>query len=200
MAINSGWWMASVGAFLMLGGSGAASLLRSPFAGAAAFEAARDSVADERRYVAAVGTIGDSAIRRLDFFPTRAQLRIQTAFISSSNGTQVPFDDLASRSDAAAQAIDAAVEQLAGVVVPRDLAALNAELVEALKDATRAGASLTHAAYACQLSMSSVERCQVPFSGASTRLAKSYERYLAVRDRIREKVLDTDTHMIPFSR
>jgi hypothetical protein len=200
MASNSGWWMASVGAFLMLGGSGAANLLRSPLGGAAAFEAARDSVADERRYVAAVGTIGDSAIRRLDFFPTRAQLRVQTAFISSSNGTQVPFDDLASRSDAAAQAIDAAVERLAGVTVPRDLEALNAELVKALQDATRASASLTHAAYACQLSMSSVERCQVPFSGASTRLAKAYERYLGVRGRIREKVLDTDTHMTPFSR
>jgi hypothetical protein len=200
MASNSGWWMASVGAFLMLGGSGAANLLRSPLGGAAAFEAARDSVADERRYVAAVGTIGDSAIRRLDFFPTRAQLRVQTAFISSSNGTQVPFDDLASRSDAAAQAIDAAVERLAGVTVPRDLEALNAELVKALRDATRASASLTHAAYACQLSMSSVERCQVPFSGASTRLAKAYERYLGVRGRIREKVLDTDTHMTPFSR
>ena len=200
MAINSGWWMASVGAFLMLGGSGAANLLRSPFGRAVAFEAARDSVADERRYVAAVGTIGDSAIRRLDFFPTRAQLRVQTAFISSSNGTQVPFDDLASRSDAAAQAIDAAVERLAGVTVPRDLAALNAELVKALKDAMRASASLTQAAYACQLAMSSVERCQVPFSGASTRLAKSYENYLGVRGRIREKVLDTDTHMTPFSR
>lgn len=200
MASNSGWWMASVGAFLMLGGSGAANLLRSPLGGAAAFEAARDSLADERRYVAAVGTIGDSAIRRLDFFPTRAQLRVQTAFISSSNGTQVPFDDLASRSDAAAQAIDAAVERLAGVTVPRDLEALNAELVKALQDATRASASLTHAAYACQLSMSSVERCQVPFSGASTRLAKAYERYLGVRGRIREKVLDTDTHMTPFSR
>ena len=134
------------------------------------------------------------------FFPTRAQLRVQTAFISSSNGTQVPFDDLASRSDAAAQAIDAAVERLAGVTVPRDLEALNAELVKALQDATRASASLTHAAYACQLSMSSVERCQVPFSGASTRLAKAYERYLGVRGRIREKVLDTDTHMTPFSR
>jgi hypothetical protein len=200
MTINSGWWMASFGAVLVLSGSSAANLLRSPLADGSTLESVRDSVADERRYVAAVGTIGDSAIRRLDFFPARAQLRVQSAFLSTSNGAQVPFEDLAARSDAAAQAIDAAVERLTDVTVPRDLESLNIELVRALRDALRASAALTQAAYACRMSIESVERCQAPFSGASARLVKAYEHYLLVRDRIREKVLDTDTHMTPFSR
>jgi len=199
MSIYSSWRMASVGTVVVLGASGATNLLRSP-RGADALEVERDSVAEERAYVAAVGTVGDSAIRRLDFFPTRAQLRIQTAFLSPSADAGVPFDDLASRSDAAAQGIDVALERLAGVVVPRDLKTLNAELVNALKDATRATSSLSRAAYACHQSIASVDHCQVPFSGASSRLAKSYDRYLGARDKIRTQVLDTDTHLSEFVR
>jgi hypothetical protein len=69
----------------------------------------------------------------------------------------------------------------------------------ALKAATQASARLTAASRACQLSMASVDRCQVPFSSASSRVAESYKRYLDVRAKIRAQVLDTDTRLAPFS-
>jgi len=185
----------SVGAVAMLGVSSVGKHGRDVLG-----RTARDSIAEERAYVAAVATIADSAIRRLDFFPARAQLRVQTAFLGPAANASIPFDDLASRGDAAALAIDMAVERLAAAPVPRDLKELNLRLINALKDATRASALLTTAAHACQMSVASVERCQAPFSAASSRMAMSYKRYVDVRSRIRAQVLDTDTHLGEFTR
>jgi hypothetical protein len=162
--------------------------------------AARDSITEERAYALAVGTIGDSAIHALDFFPARAQLRIQTAFLNPSLDLSIPFDDLAARSLAASQAIGGALERMAVVSIPRDLKDLNAELVKALNSATRASVALTTAAHACQMSVTSVERCQVPFSSASSRMAESYKRYVGARAKIRAQILDTDTHLADFDR
>jgi len=159
-----------------------------------------DSVAEERAYVAAVVTIADSAIHRLDFFPARAQLRVQTAFLASSRDATIPFDDLASRGDAAAVAMDAAVDRLATAHVPGDLKELHAKLVSALEEGIRASASLTAASRGCQLSMTSIEQCQAPFTSASSRIATSYRRYVEARARIQAQVLDTDTHLGEFKR
>jgi len=184
----------SLGAVAMLGASSVAKRDHAP-AGSVA-----DSVAVERAYVAAVATVGDSAIRRLDFFPARAQVRVQTAFLASANDESIPFDELASRGDAAAVAIDMAVERLAVMSVPADLKDLHSRLVNALRDGTRASASLTTAARACQMSVASLERCQAPFSAASSRMAMSYKRYIDARAKIRSQVLDTDTHLPEFTR
>ena len=89
---------------------------------------------------------------------------------------------------------------LPSVSVPADLKRLNAQLLGALKDATGASASLTTAAHACQFAIGSVERCQGPFSAASSRLSASYKRYVEGRARIRAQVLDTDTHLAEFRR
>jgi len=181
--------MLSLGAVAMLGVSSGGTLARAP----------QDLVAEERAYALAVGAIADSAIRRLDFFPTRAQLRVQAAFMTPSDAP-LPFDDLAARGDAASVAIDVALDKFVEVHVPEDLKPLNAELVKALQDATRASANLTAAARSCQVSMLSVNRCQVPFTSASSRLAESYKRYLGARARIGAQVLDTDTHLQEFKR
>jgi hypothetical protein len=184
----------SLGAIAMLGGTGVATLAREPrLAGVRP-----DSVAEERAYVVAVATIADSAIHRLDFFPARAQLKVQTAFLSPAGDGTVPFDDLASRGSAATVEIDAAVERLSSIAVPGDLKKLNAQLLRALEDATQASAWLVNAAHACEATMASVERCQAPFSSASSRVAASYKRYVDARARIRAQVLDTDTHLADF--
>jgi hypothetical protein len=182
----------SIGAVAMLGVSSVATSGRARVTSS-------DLIAEERAYAAAVGTIADSAIHRLDFFPARAQLRVQAAFLMPS-GDQVPFEDLAALGTAASVAIDAAIDRLADLPVPPDLKRLNAELVNALRDATRASANLTAAAHACEMSMDSINRCQVPFSAASSRFAASYNRYLGARAKIRAQVVDTDTHLAEFKR
>lgn len=181
--------MLSFGVAATLGLSSIASLRRE----------SRDLVAEERAYAAAVGAIADSAIHRLDFFPARAQLRVQAAFLLPSDDA-VPFDNLAAHGDAASVAIDAALDRFSDIHVPDDLKALNAELVNALKDATRASANLTAAAHSCQMSMVSVNRCQVPFTSASSRLAASYKHYLDARAKIGTQVVDTDTRLVAFAR
>jgi hypothetical protein len=191
--------MLSIGAAAMLGVSSVATPSHAPQLSIRSAGASGDLVAEERAYVAAVGTIADSAARRLDFFPTRAQLRVQAAFLLPSDDA-VPFDDLAARGDAASVAIDAALERFADVHVPEDLKSLNAELVKALNDATQASVNLTAAAHACQVSMTSVNRCQVPFSSASSKLAASYKHYLGARAKIGAQVLDTGTHLSEFRR
>jgi hypothetical protein len=190
----------SIGAVAMLGATSAAKLTFPARGGPRVEAGARDSVTQERAYAVAVAAIADSAIHRLDFFPVRAQLRVQTAFLAPSSDLPVPFDDLAARSAAVAEEIDAAVERLSSVSVPADLKRLNAQLLGALKDATGASASLTTAAHACQFAIGSVERCQGPFSAASSRLSASYKRYVEARARIRAQVLDTDTHLAEFRR
>jgi hypothetical protein len=190
MFIGRRW---SIGAVAMLGVSGVATFTRLPL------NESRDLVAEERAYALAVGTIADSAIHRLDFFPTRAQLRIQAAFLLPSNDP-VPFDDLAGRGDAVSSAIGLALDQFTDIRVPGDLKGLNAELVNALKDATRASANLAAAAQLCQVAMASIDRCQAPFTSASSHLAASYKRYLGARAKIGAQVVDTDTRLVEFKR
>lgn len=189
----------SIGAVTMLGASSVATLA-PPRLNTRAGDVVADSVSDERAYAVAIATIADSAIHRLDFFPGRAQLRVQTAFLSPTPDAAIPFDDLAARGNAASVEIDAAVERLSTAPVPHDLKELSTKLLGALKDATRASWSLTTAAHACGQSIASVERCQVPFSSASSRVAESYKRYVDVRAKIRSQVLDTDTHLDDFKR
>lgn len=190
----------SIGVVAMLGASSIATLTRTPAMHTGPASGVIDSVAEEHAYAIAVRTIADSAIHRLDFFPARAQLRVQTAFLAASPEASVPFDELAQLSAAATVAIGVAAERFAGVAVPSDLKTLHVELVKALEGATQAGEHLTMAAQACQVSMASVDRCQVPFSSASSRVADSYKRYLAARSKIRAQVLDTDTHLPEFAR
>lgn len=191
--------MLSIGAVAMLGATSIATLTRHPQPSLHAAELSADSVAEERSYAVAVATIADSAIHRLDFFPGRAQLRIQAAFVLPSSD-QVPFDDLAARGNAATTAIGAALDRFREVRVPADLKALHRELVNALTDANRATANLTMAANACQGSMSSIDRCQVPFTSATSRLAASYNHYLGARAKIGAQIVDTDTHLAEFKK
>jgi len=188
----------SIGAVAMLGATSIATLGSRPQLSVRAAEVSSDSIAEERAYAFAIATVADSAIHRLDFFPARAQLKVQTAFLTASSEATVPFDDLAARGDAASIQIDDAVERLASVRVPADLRGLNTQLVKTLKGATKATASLTAAAHSCQVSMTSVDRCQVAFSAASSRVAESYKRYIEVRAKIRAQILDTDTHIDDF--
>lgn len=198
MWIIAGQRFVSIGAVAMLGATGVATVSRTTQHPVTVEHIVPDSVSVERAYAAAVATIADGAMHRLDFFPARAQLRVQTAFMAPAPDASIPFDDLATRGSAAAMEIDVAVERLAAVSVPGDLKALNTRLVNALKDATRASSSLTAAAHACQQSMTSVDHCQVPFSSASSRVAESYKHYIEARAKIRAQVLDTDTHLEDF--
>ncbi|HEY4307524.1 MAG TPA: hypothetical protein VGM82_23825 [Gemmatimonadaceae bacterium] len=182
----------SIAAAAMLGVSGVATLVRLP-------HEFPDNTAEERAYAVAIGEIADSAIHRLDFFPSRAQLRIQAAFMLPSDDP-VPFDALASRGNAASAAIGLAVDRFTDVRVPDDLRKLNAELVNALKDANNASANLTAAAHVCETMMTSINRCQAPFTSASSRLAASYNRYLGARAKIGAQIVDTDTHLADFKR
>jgi molybdopterin-guanine dinucleotide biosynthesis protein A len=162
-------------------------------------DAPRDTVQQERVYASAVATLADSAIHRLDFFPARAQLRVQTAFLSAqSEATSVPFAELAAIGAAAALAIDEGAQRFKAVAVPADLTALHGALVSSLSAATRAADRLAAAASACQASMMSIERCQTPFAAASSRLLESYKAYLAARSKIGSQILDTQTHLAEF--
>jgi len=200
MLVHVSHRMLSIGAFAMLGATGIATLGSGPQLSLRMAGVSADSIAEERAYAGAIATVADSAIHRLDFFPARAQLRVQTAFLIPSSEETVPFDDLAVRGDAASIQIDAAVERLATVRVPSDLHALNTQLVKSLKGATNAAVSLTAAAHSCHVSMASIDRCQVPFSAASSRVAESYKRYIEVRAKIRAQILDTDTRIDDFRR
>ena len=159
----------------------------------------RDSVKDERAYASAVSAIGDSIIHRLDFFPDRAQLRVQMAFVSSPNAlVAVPFDEIAEMSAAVAVAVDEGVERFAAIVVPHDLRSLHAELMKSLRSATAAADPLTLAARACSTAPASIQRCQTPFTAASSQLSSAYKDYRAVRTKIASQVLDTQTHLSEF--
>ena len=159
----------------------------------------RDSVDDERAYATAVAAIADRAIHRLDFFPARAQLRVQTAFLSSPNDTAaVPFAQLASISATAASAIDEDTQRFAGVAVPDDLKGLHRDLMNSLRAAVAAADRLAAAAAACRASTVSIQRCQSPFTSASSKLSTAYRDYLATRAKIAAQILDTNTQLIAF--
>ena len=166
---------------------------------ASAQVAPRDSIEDERAYAIALAAIADRAIHRLDFFPARAQMRVQTAFLSSPNdSTAVPFAQIASISATAASAIEEDTQRFAGVVVPDDLKGLHRDLVNSLRAAISAADRLSQAAGSCRVSTVSVQRCQSPFTSASAKIATAYRDYLATRAKIAAQVLDTNTELIAF--
>jgi hypothetical protein len=152
----------------------------------------------ESAYARAVATLGDSAVHRLDFFPARAQLRVQLAFLDPRAASVVPFGALARLSADAAPAVADLADRLGGVAAPADLDALHASLRTALDDATAALTHLAAAATACAADAGSVARCQAPFTEASSRLARAYARYLDARRRVRDRITDTGTVLPAF--
>lgn len=169
------------------------------FRTAVAQAAPRDSVQDERAYAVAVAAIADSAIHHLDFFPERNQLRVQMAFLSSPNDPRaVPFTEIARTSASVAIAIDEGIQRFEMVVVPHDLQARHRELTKSLHAAATAADRLAVAANACSVFGASIQRCQTPFTGASTQLSNAYRDYLAIRAKIADQVLDTETHLVEF--
>jgi hypothetical protein len=50
------------------------------------------------------------------------------------------------------------------------------------------------------MNVSSTQRCQSPFTSASTALSEAYKRYLDTRVKIREQIRDTQTELPEFRR
>ncbi len=160
----------------------------------------RGAARDEAVYAKVIETLADSAIHRLDFFPTRSQTRVQMLFLSANDSVSVLFADLGRRSIGAALAVDQMLGRFGTVLVPDDLHALHTELTSALTAARAALDRLSSAATGCQMGVSSVQRCQVPFTSASTAVTDAYKRYLDARLKIREQIRDTQTDLAEFRR
>lgn len=155
-------------------------------------------VAREQAYARAIESFGDSAIRRLDFFPASTQLRVQTAFSDGRAPRAVNFSALRERSAEASLELDEIIHLLETTLAPEDLSGFHRSMLEALR---RAEAGLTHLARAsagCESSPGSLQHCQSPFTAASSEVAGAYGRYLAVRNRIREQIIDTGTLLAEF--
>jgi hypothetical protein len=153
----------------------------------------------EAAYAQAIATLADSAIRQLDFFPAKVQLRVQMAFLDPARSASVPFDQLAARSSTAADVVGDIGDRIDGLTPPGDLAPLHAALAESLRDARGALAQLATTAETCRGAAESVARCQAPFTSASSQLARAYKRYLATRARIGEQITDTGTILPRFA-
>lgn len=160
----------------------------------------RDSVRDEARYAKDIETVADSAIHRLDFFPTRSQTRAQMLFYSPTDSVAALFADLGRRSLGAAMVVDEMIGRFGATLVPDDLHDLHTQLMSALGAARTALDRLAAASAACQMGVSSVQRCQSPFTSASTALTNAYKRYLDARVKIREQIRDTQTELREFRR
>jgi hypothetical protein len=159
--------------------------------------AAGDPAHEEAVYAQSIIQIADSAIHRLDFFPVRAQVRIQMMFAARDSAGAL-FFEIARRSESAALVVDDIVSRFAGVRAPDDLRALHAELVGSLRAARAALDRLSASATACQADPSAVLRCQTPFTSASSALGKAYRRYLDARFKIRDQITDTRTVLPEF--
>jgi hypothetical protein len=159
-----------------------------------------DSVARlEAAYARAIATLADSAIRQLDFFSAKAQLRVQMAFLDPGRSALVPFDLLAERSSTAADVVGDLGDRLDGLTPPGDLAPLHVALAESLRDARGALAQLATTSQVCRGAVASVPRCQAPFTSASTQLTRAYKRYLDTRARIGDQITDTGTLLPRFT-
>jgi len=152
----------------------------------------------EAAYAHAVAVLADSVIRQLAVLPTRAQLRVQTAFLDPTQASAVPFGELARRSASAADAAESAAERFGIMAPPRDLVALHGELTASLRDAQTALGRVVAAAAACANDAASLQRCQVPFTEASGAMTRAYRRYLDVRRRLGDQVTDTGTILPAF--
>jgi hypothetical protein len=173
-----------------------ASLIGTPLGA----QAARDSARQEKDYANVIETVADSAIHRLDFFPARAQTRAQLLFVSPSDSVAVLFAELGRRSLSAAVVVDEMIGRFNATTVPDDLRSLHRDLISALGAARASLDRLAAASAGCQLSVSSMQRCQSPFTSASTALSDAYGRYLAARIKIREQIRDTETDLAEFRR
>jgi len=160
----------------------------------------RDTVRDEATYARAIEMVADSAIHRLDFFPARSQTRVQLLFLAANDTVAVLFADLGRRSLGAAVVVDQMIGQFGAALVPEDLRGLHGDLLAALTAARSALDRLAAASAGCQMSVSSVQRCQSPFTSASTALSDAYKRYLDTRVKIREQIRDTQTELPEFRR
>ncbi|MGH7615677.1 MAG: hypothetical protein ACREPM_00440 [Gemmatimonadaceae bacterium] len=158
------------------------------------------AVHDEGLYAKVIENVADSAIHRLDFFPARAQTRVQLLFLSAGDSISVLFADLNRRSLGAAVAVDQMIGRLGTTLVPDDLQELHAQLLSALAAARAALDRLAIASASCQMSVSSVQRCQSPFTSATSALASAYKRYVETRVKIREQIRDTQTELPEFRK
>lgn len=171
--------------------------------GAAVAQAQRgavDNVAAEASYALTIARVADSAIHRLDFFPARTQVRIQMAFLSPGESNKVPFGTIHQRGTDAALIVDAMLQSLVGVAAPEDLVTLHKALLASLRDATHALNELSAAAAACDAAPISVQRCQVPFTSASSAVSEAYTHYLEARSKIAMQITDTGTRLAEFNR
>jgi hypothetical protein len=155
---------------------------------------------DEARYARVIETTADSAIHRLDFFPVRSQTRVQLLFLSPSDSVAVLFADLGRRSLGAAVAVDQMIGRVGSAIVPDDLRDLHTELMSALRAARSALDRLAAASAGCQTGVSSLQRCQSPFTSASTAVTDAYAHYLDTRVKIRDQIRDTQTDLAEFRR
>jgi hypothetical protein len=152
---------------------------------------------EEAAYAVSIMHVADSAIHRLDFFPARSQLRVQMLFMTRESANPV-FSDVGHRSLGAALVVDEIATSFEGIHAPEDLRRLHAELVSSLHAARAALDRLSASANACQVDVSSVQRCQSPFTAASSALSQAYKRYLDARVKIKEQIADTQTVLPDF--
>lgn len=152
----------------------------------------------EAAYATSVAKVADSAIRRLDFFPARAQVRVQMLLLTPHDSAVAIFAEITRRSRDAALSLDEIAQHFESTPVPDDLGELHRNLLSALRDARTALARLERASSACAVDLSSSTRCQGAFSSASSAVAQSYARYLDVRAKIREQITDTQTVLPEF--
>jgi hypothetical protein len=176
------------------------ALVASLAASALSAQPARERARDEAVYARVIESVADSAIHRLDFFPARAQTRAQLLFVSPNDSVAVLFAELGRRSLGAAVVVDEMIGRFNVTTVPDDLRGLHRDLMSALGAARAALDRLAAASAGCQLSVSSVQRCQSPFTSASTALSDAYGRYLGARVKIREQIRDTETDLAEFRR
>jgi hypothetical protein len=179
----------------LLSAAGGMAALPSLAAGQAT--AAMDS-ASETAYARAITRIADSAMHRLDFFPARAQLRVQMLFLAAHDSVAPLFVEIGRRSEMAALRVDEIVSEFGSIRAPDDLRQMHVDLVASLNAARAALDRLGVSAMACQADVRSIARCQTPFTAASTALGVAYKRYLDTRGRIRDQIIDTRTVLPDF--
>jgi hypothetical protein len=156
-----------------------------------------DAAREEAAYALSITQVADSAIHRLDFFPARAQVRVQMMF-AARDSAGVLFFEIARRSASAALVVDDIAQRFAAMRAPGDLRGLHAELVSSLHAARAALDRLSATAAACQADPTAQLRCQTPFTSASTALGQAYRRYLDTRVKIRDQITDTQTVLPEF--
>jgi hypothetical protein len=158
----------------------------------------RTTAEREAAYATSVSQLADSAIRRLDFFPARAQVRAQMLSLTPHDSAIAIFSEISRRSRDAALSLDEIAQHFEATPVPDDLGDLHRRLLGALRDARTALARLERAASACTIDPSSSTRCQGAFGSASSAVAQAYAQYLDVRAKIRDQVTDTRTVLPEF--